>query len=324
MVHGAELHQTGPTRVIPFDLSAHMAIPYAATSPNLMASFVRICENESLTTQVRTSTLSHRVNELTCNACYKIQATATSQAFYVIRGSGRSVCGSEEINWGEGDLFVFPSVDDVEHFSSGNARPLTPLLRRIYLYTSVLIVGDSALYWVSDEPLLNYLGVKPCVKKFKTTVFKRERMLAEVERIKHQPGAEHRNRMGILLGNQITEDGTKTLTHTLWSLLNMLPAGDAQRPHRHNSVALDLCVTSPDADKVYTLMGPELDDEGWVKDPIRCPWVTGAVFVTPPGWWHSHHNETGEPAWVLPMQDAGLYTHQRTLDIRFSTGPGSK
>ena len=33
---------------------------------------------------------------------------------------------------------------------------------------------------------------------------------------------------------------------------------------------------------------------------------------------HSHHNETGTDAWVLPMQDAGLYTYQRTLDIRFS------
>jgi len=52
MVHGAELHQSGPTRVIPFDLSAHMSIPYAATSPNLMASFVRICENEAITTKV--------------------------------------------------------------------------------------------------------------------------------------------------------------------------------------------------------------------------------------------------------------------------------
>jgi hypothetical protein len=41
------------------------------------------------------------------------------------------------------------------------------------------------------------------------------------------------------------------------------------------------------------------------------------VFITPPGWWHSHHNETDSAAWVLPMQDAGLYTHQRTLDIRF-------
>ena len=39
------------------------------------------------------------------------------------------------------------------------------------------------------------------------------------------------------------------------------------------------------------------------------------------GWWHSHHNDTDQPAWVLPMQDAGLYTHQRTLDIRFATEP---
>ena len=38
-----------------------------------------------------------------------------------------------------------------------------------------------------------------------------------------------------------------------------------------------------------------------------CP---GGVFVTPPGWWHSHHNESDDVAWVLPMQDAGLYTHQ--------------
>ncbi len=276
MVHPSSLHESGPTRVIPFDLHEHMSIPYAATSPNLMASFVRINPMDTI----------------------KTNATATSQAFYVIRGSGISRGGDDEIQWSEGDLFVLPSVSEITH----NADT------------------DSALYWVTDEPLLNYLGVTPNCKKFSTTLFKKERMLAEVERIKHQPGAEHRNRMGILLGNKITEDNTKTLTHTLWSLLNMLPAGDAQRPHRHNSVALDLCVSAA-AGGVYTLMGPELDDEGWVKDPIRCDWIQGTVFVTPPGWWHSHHNETNEPAWVLPMQDAGLYTYQRTLDIQFSTGP---
>lgn len=37
---------------------------------------------------------------------------------------------------------------------------------------------------------------------------------------------------GILLGNKVTEKQTKTLTHTLWSLLNLLPAGQSQRPHR--------------------------------------------------------------------------------------------
>lgn len=63
-------------------------------------------------------------------------------------------------------------------------------------------------------------------------------------------------------------------------------------------------------------MGPELDETGKIVNPVRCEWVTGSMFVTPPGWWHSHHNESTEEAWVLPMQDAGLYTHQRTLGER--------
>lgn len=277
-VHPSSLHESGPTRIIPFDLSQEMGIEYSASSPNLLASFIRICPTE-------------RINS---------NASATSQAFYIIRGSGKSASEHGEIKWSEGDLFVMPACESsVEHIAT----------------------TDSAIYWVHDEPLLTYLGVKPNVKRFQITLFRKEKMLAEVERIKHQPGAEHRNRMGILLGNKITEDSTKTLTHTLWSLLNVLPAGDAQRPHRHNSVALDLCVSAEPGDGVYTLMGPELDEEGWVKDPVKCIWRTGAVFSTPPGWWHSHHNNTGVPAWVLPMQDAGLYTHQRTLDIRFSIAP---
>ena len=64
-------------------------------------------------------------------------------------------------------------------------------------------------------------------------------------------------------------------------------------------------------------MGKEIDQDGLIIDPIRCDWIPGGVFITPPGWWHSHHNESDDIAWVLPMQDAGLYTHQRTLDIRF-------
>jgi gentisate 1,2-dioxygenase len=279
LVHPASLHESGPTRIIPFDLSKAMRISYTCSSPNLLASFIRINQNDTI--------------------CSK--AVATSQAFYIIRGSGKSVSSEHgEIEWNEGDLFVFPACDDGVLHS---------------------VTTDSAIYWVHDEPLMSYLGVKPDCKKFQPTLFRKTRMLAEVERIKHQPGAEHRNRMGILLGNKITEDSTKTLTHTLWSLLNMLPAHDDQRPHRHNSVALDLCVSAPEGQDVYTLMGPELDAAGWVKDPIKCLWVTGAVFSTPPGWWHSHHNKSGTPAWVLPMQDAGLYTYQRTLDIRFSEGP---
>mmetsp|Transcript_3424 Transcript_3424/g.10061 ORF Transcript_3424/g.10061 Transcript_3424/m.10061 type:complete len:144 (-) Transcript_3424:49-480(-) len=65
-------------------------------------------------------------------------------------------------------------------------------------------------------------------------------------------------------------------------------------------------------------MGRDIDGEGRIVDPIKVAWADGSVFVTPPGWWHSHHNESGERAWVLPIQDAGLYTNMRTLDIRFA------
>lgn len=280
LAHDASLHESGETRVIPFDLSRFMNIDYPASSPNLIASFIRINPNDQIETT----------------------ATATSQAFYVIRGSGKTVVEDEEIPWSEGDLFVIPATEAAAtHYA----------------------FSDSAMYWVNDQPLLTYLGVKPVTKKFQVTLFRKERLLAEVEAIKHQPGAEHRNRMGVLLGNKITEENTKTLTHTLWSLLNTLPPGDAQRPHRHNSVALDLCVHAEPGEGVYTLMGPELDEQGWVKNPVKCVWKSGAVFTTPPGWWHSHHNETDKPAWVLPMQDAGLYTYQRTLDIRFSVAPAA-
>jgi hypothetical protein len=119
--------------------------------------------------------------------------------------------------------------------------------------------------------------------------------------------------------------GTLTLTPTLWSLLNVIIGGDVQRPHRHQSVAVDLCVWAPEGDGVYTLMGPKLDPVTGLptgspqsQGAVKCVWRTGACFTTPPGWWHSHHNETGEAAWVLPMQDAGLFTYQRTLDIQFS------
>ena len=40
-------------------------------------------------------------------------------------------------------------------------------------------------------------------------------------------------------------------------------------------MALDLCVSAA-PQGVYTLMGPELGEDGWVLDPIRLDWATGA------------------------------------------------
>jgi len=206
--------------------------------------------------------------------------------------------GADKGNWDTGDLFVVPVCEQEMLHECVKAEK-----------------GGAALYWVHDEPLMDYLGVTPNKRanKFKPTLYRRDDMLAQVEEISHST-TKSNNRLGVLLGNAKCEQ-TKTLTHVLWSLLNSIPARNVQRPHRHNSVALDLAVAAKPG--VYTLMGKEIDDKGDIIDPIRCDWIPGGVFITPPGWWHSHHNESDEVAWVLPMQDAGLYTHQRTLDIRF-------
>ncbi len=265
-----------PTGVAAFDLSEALGLTEPATTPNLLASMAHIRPGESLETQ----------------------AEATSQLFYVIRGRGQSefnIRGGESgvLDWATGDVFVLPAAAQVRHAAE----------------------EDAALYWVHDAPLLRYLGASVQEPRFRTTHFRAERMQRELDAVASAPGAEQRNRRGILLGNAATPQ-TLTVTHTLWSLLNVLPAQSWQKPHRHNSVALDLCVAA--APGTYTLIGEQLNDDGTVREGHRADWIPGAAFTTPPGWWHSHHNESDQDAIVLPIQDAGLCTYMRTLDIRFA------
>ena len=109
---------------------------------------------------------------------------------------------------------------------------------------------------------------------------------------------------------------SRTVTHVLWAMFGMVPAGATQAPHRHQSVALDLIVDCQPG--CYTLVGTELQDDGTILNPRRIDWQAGGAFITPPGHWHAHVNESGSTAWLLPIQDAGLQTYLRSLDIRFA------
>jgi gentisate 1,2-dioxygenase len=124
------------------------------------------------------------------------------------------------------------------------------------------------------------------------------------------------NRKGILLSNNDTEAiGINTITPILWSLYNELPPQTVQKPHKHNSVALDLCITCSDSENIYTLIGDKIDDNGNIIDPIKVNWKKGEMFITPPGLWHSHNNTGDTFAYILPIQDAGLLLFQRILGI---------
>ena len=262
----SELHASGKTRLIPFDLSKQLKTAYPASTPNLYAGYIRIKAGESI----------------------KTDFNAASQMFFVISGSGDSSMNYGTIKWKTGDLFTLPSLGDVMHTAT----------------------SDTSLYWVNDQSLMKYLGVTPTEAKFEPVLYTQERITEALNEVRAED--ETRNRVGVLLSNP-NFPTTMTLTNTLWSLYNILPKGVVQRAHRHNSIAIDHCVAAgPDT---YTLIGTQVDENGDIINPIKAMWKPGSTFITPPGWWHSHHNHSDEDAIVLPIQDAGLIMNMQVLDF---------
>jgi len=268
----AARHQAVDTGIVPFDLSGALAVEDGpATSPALLASFVRIAPGDELGTA----------------------PVATSELYHVVGGSGSSTVDGRSVAWTEGDFFVLPAGSDTVHRAE----------------------ADATLYWVTDEPLLRYLGVAPTSRRFEPTHFPGERVRAELAEIEASPHATDRNRLAVLL-NTAPNPLTQTVTHVLWAMFGTLPEGAVQRPHRHQSVALDLVGACEPG--CYTLVGRSIDERGEIVDPVRVDWEAGSAFVTPPGLWHAHHNESGARAFIVPIQDAGLHTYLRSLDIRFA------
>jgi gentisate 1,2-dioxygenase len=221
----------------------------------------------------------------------KTSPNASSEFYYVIRGRGFSETASGAISWKTGDFVALPGLE-ATHFAD----------------------EDTAFYMVNDSPLFEYLGAKQSRKRFQPTVYSREAVLAELESAKNDPEASKRSRISVLLANKNFEQ-TMTITHTLWTMFGVVGPGTRQLPHRHQSVALDFVVEAKPG--AYTLLGPELNEDGTIKDAVRVDWVTGAAFITPPGYWHEHVNASSGDAYVMPIQDAGLHTYLRTLDIQF-------
>lgn len=277
----ASLHGEPRTAIHPLDLSAELGCPAPATSPALAAHFIRILPQEAI------------------RAC----AATTSSLFYVLRGSGRlerpAGAGQPplELSWSQGDLFVLPCGPDPQLLAS----------------------ADSLLYWVHDGPLLRHLGVSPQQPRFRASHYPAALLEAELQQLLADPNAANSNRLSILLANADLP-ASRTVSHTLWAMLGVVPPGATQPPHRHQSVALDLIV---DCDPgCYTLVGTALNPDGTIRQPQRIDWEPGGAFITPPGHWHAHGNESGRTARLLPIQDAGLQTYLRSLDIRFASPGG--
>ena len=97
---GAELHERGPTRILPLDSSAALGIVGPATTPGLSANFVHICPSEAIATE----------------------AAATTHLFFVMRGAGTTrLADGGEFSWHAGDLFTLPAGGPAFHDAAEDA-----------------------------------------------------------------------------------------------------------------------------------------------------------------------------------------------------------
>ena len=266
------------------DFSNIFNIPHTATTPNLLASFIKLKKHNDII-------------EVNANQ-YLIEINATSHLFYVIKGScSIYIDNNDEKLVYSGDILINPCLNSIK----------------------IKNIGDEELqiYYVNDSPLVNYLGNKAEKQIFKTAIYRNEFLLQKLNELSNP----NNNRKGILLSNKDTDLlGINTITPVLWALYNELPPKTIQKPHKHNSVALDLCIKCTDNENIYTLIGDELDENGNILNPKKIYWKEGTMFITPPGLWHSHNNVGDTYAYILPIQDAGLLLYQRILGIVFQNG----
>ena len=249
---------------------------YKATTPNLLASFIKLMMNDAIIIE------SNNDDDF----------NATSHLFYILKGKA-SINDDERVVC-SGDILISPCFHSMKIENIG--------------------AEELEVYYINDSPLVNYLGSKAERKIFKMAVYSNAFLLQSLNDLSNK----NNNRKGILLSNKDTEElGINTITPVLWALYNELPPKTTQKPHKHNSVALDLCIKCSDSDNIYTLIGDELDENGNIVNPTKVHWKEGSMFITPPGLWHSHNNDGDTYAYILPIQDAGLLLYQRILGIVF-------
>jgi len=263
-------------------------ISYKSTTPNLLASFIKLKENETIE-------LKNENNS---------DNNGTSNLFFILKSSCEISIDSKIIDESENNIST-----ELISLTSGEIL-VTPCFDTIIIKNTEK--NDLQIYYVNDSPLINYLGSRPINKTFKTAKYSKDFLIKNLNDLSNS----NNNRKGILLSNKDTEKiGINTITPVLWALYNELPPNTVQRPHKHNSVALDLCISCSDSENIYTLVGDELDENGNIVNPVKVQWKEAEMFITPPGLWHSHNNIGNTYAYILPIQDAGILLYQRILGI---------
>ena len=215
------------------------------------------------------------------------QLKATGELYYVIAGDGDTTNGDDTIAWHPGDVFCLPGGGETLHRAGDT---------------------DCVLWLITNEPQLALEHTEPPTPEnapIEAVHYPSENIDRELDQIYAMPPDEKRFGLAVIFSSEALE-GLRSIHPSLTLAMNSLPPKASQRGHRHNAVALTLCIQGKDC---YSMIEGE-----------RIDWQPHAVMVTPPAEIHSHHNDSDERMLSLVVQDGGLYYHCRTMGFEEPAG----
>ena len=226
-----------------------------------------------------TPTLLTRYAKIRTGEELSVSFKTAGTVYYVIQGQGCSKQDNDVIEWGEGDLFCFPGFGKTVHKT---------------------VDGDSILFLATNEPLLSIDRLTPpsaTEAVVEVVHWSAEEIARQFEPVLKRPITENTSGHALLFSSTALEGSTNILP-TMNCALNTLEAGKDQRPHRHNGVAVTLCIRGQG---VYS----QIEDQ-------RVDWIDYGVQITPPAALHSHHNRGQDQMECLIFQDEALHYYTRT------------
>ena len=204
---------------------------------------------------------------------------ASGTVYYVIRGHGESATDNDRIEWSTGDLFCFPGGQATRHQAKDD---------------------DCLLFLATNEPLLSIDRLDPPAPEWAVVApvhWPAGEIARQFETVLKRPITPNTSGHAVLFSSEALSGSTNVLS-TVNCAINTLESGKDQRPHRHNGVAVTLCIQGQG---VYSMIGDQ-----------RVDWTHDAVQITPPAELHSHHNRGPQRMECLIFQDEALHYYTRT------------
>ena len=127
------------------DFSDIYKVNYKSTSPNLLASFIKIKPNDFLD-----------LNNESDNSF----ANATSHLFFVIKGNCEFNLDDENFKVSNGDILVTPTFNKLVINNPYNE--------------------ELQIYYINDSPLINYLGSRSTRQIFKTALYSKDFLMSNL------------------------------------------------------------------------------------------------------------------------------------------------